>query len=159
MLCFYHDFLFDIFILKFSGFYHGYFHWHHHIAYIYRGDFETRTDIVRAISYAVWAQIGNNLLSYYCFLQEADDNDYQTEDSGSDVTDSDIDIDENDEVKSDGEGDGESKRKRRLVTKAYKVKTVRIIFMVVYIIGTVSSWVKIGCHVNFMRSPKAAIDQ
>ena len=57
--------------------------------------------------------------------KEADDNDYQTEDSGSDATDSDIDIDENDEVKSDGEDDGEAKRKRRLVTKAYKVTLTR----------------------------------
>lgn len=59
---------------------------------------------------------------YVWLLQEADDNDYQTEDSASDNTDSDIDLDENDEVKSDAEdAGGENKRKRRLVTKAYRV--------------------------------------
>jgi vacuolar protein sorting-associated protein 72 len=58
--------------------------------------------------------------TYGGFTEEADDNDYQTEESGSEGTDSDIDLDENDEVKSDGEDDGETKRKRRLVTKAYK---------------------------------------
>jgi len=54
-------------------------------------------------------------------VQEADDNDYQTEESASDVTDSDIDLDENEEVTSDVEVDGEEKRKRRVITKAYKV--------------------------------------
>jgi len=58
----------------------------------------------------------------YCdFVQEVDDNDYQTEESASDVTDSDIDLDENEEVTSDVEVEGEEKRKRRVVTKAYKV--------------------------------------
>ena len=52
--------------------------------------------------------------------QEADDQDYQSEASGSDEVDSDFSIDENDEVKSDAEDD-EPKRKRRVVTKAYKV--------------------------------------
>jgi len=60
------------------------------------------------------------------FLQEADDNDYQTEDSASDITDSDIDLDEHDEVKSDTEEAGDGKRKRRLVTKAYKVSCTTI---------------------------------
>lgn len=48
------------------------------------------------------------------------DNDYQSEDSGSDVVDSDFSIDENDEVKSD-EDDDAIRRKRGISTKAYKV--------------------------------------
>ena len=64
----------------------------------------------------------SNITLVYCdHLQEADDNDYQTEESGSDATDSDIDLDENEEVTSDVEVEGEEKRKRRVITKAYKV--------------------------------------
>jgi len=54
-------------------------------------------------------------------MQEVDDNDYQTEESASDATDSDIDLDENEEVTSDIEVEGDEKRKRRVITKAYKV--------------------------------------
>jgi len=54
-------------------------------------------------------------------VQEADDNDYLTEESASDETDSDIDLDENEEVASDVEVEGDEKRKRRVITKAYKV--------------------------------------
>lgn len=56
--------------------------------------------------------------TYGGFTEEVNDDDYDTEDSVSDQTDSDISIDENDEVKSDD--DDEPKRKRRVVTKAYK---------------------------------------
>jgi len=61
------------------------------------------------------------------WLQEVDDNDYQTEESASDDTDSDIDLDENEEVTSDVEVDGDEKRKRRVITKAYKV-SVNILY-------------------------------
>jgi len=60
--------------------------------------------------------------SVYCDrAQEAEDNDYLTEESASDETDSDIDLDENEEVTSDVEVEGDEKRKRRVITKAYKV--------------------------------------
>jgi len=61
-------------------------------------------------------------------LQEVDDNDYQTEESASDETDSDIDIDENEEVTSDVEDEGGEKRKRRVITKAYKVSVNFVLF-------------------------------
>ena len=63
-------------------------------------------------------QVLNSLCS-----QEADDNDYDSEDSVSDEVDSDFDIDEDDEVRSDMEDDdSKPKRKRQgVVTKAYKV--------------------------------------
>ncbi|ELU03616.1 hypothetical protein CAPTEDRAFT_166924 [Capitella teleta] len=58
--------------------------------------------------------------TYGGFDEEAEDNDYASEDSVADDVDSDFDIDENDELKSDGEDD-EVKRKRQGVhTKAYK---------------------------------------
>lgn len=58
--------------------------------------------------------------TYGGFTEEVDDNDYQTEESASDETDSDIDLDENEEVTSDVEVEGDEKRKRRVITKAYK---------------------------------------
>jgi len=65
--------------------------------------------------------ISDITLVYCRCVQEADDNDYQTEESASDETDSDIDLDENEEVTSDVEVEGDEKRKRRVITKAYKV--------------------------------------
>lgn len=73
-----------------------------------------------------------NIQSQYIFFfkqnfllfQEEGDNEYESEDSESDFTDSDISIDENDEVKSDAEDGEDGKRKKRGVnTKAYKVFT------------------------------------
>jgi len=62
------------------------------------------------------------------YLQEVDDNDYQTEESVSDDTDSDIDLDENEEVTSDVENvEGDERRKRRVITKAYKVSIILLI--------------------------------
>ena len=61
------------------------------------------------------------------YVQEVDDNDYQTEESASDDTDSDIDLDENEEVTSDVEAEGDEKRKRRVITKAYKVSVNHIV--------------------------------
>lgn len=60
-------------------------------------------------------------LNSFNVLQEADDNDYKSEESDSESTDSDFSIDENEEVHSDANDDDEPKRKKRVVTKAYKV--------------------------------------
>lgn len=61
---------------------------------------------------------------FFLLFQEEGDNEYESEDSESDFTDSDISIDENDEVKSDAEDGEDGKRKKRGVnTKAYKVFT------------------------------------
>ncbi|KAK7099051.1 vacuolar protein sorting-associated protein 72 homolog isoform X2 [Littorina saxatilis] len=57
--------------------------------------------------------------TYGGFEEEAEDNDFKSEDSDSESTDSDFSIDEHDEVRSDGDDD-EPKRKKRVVTKAYK---------------------------------------
>lgn len=58
--------------------------------------------------------------TYGGFDEEADDNDYKSEESDSESTDSDFSIDENEEVHSDANDDDEPKRKKRVVTKAYK---------------------------------------
>ncbi|XP_076450232.1 vacuolar protein sorting-associated protein 72 homolog [Babylonia areolata] len=58
--------------------------------------------------------------TYGGFEEEAEDNDYNSEESDSESTDSDFSIDENDEVRSDVDDDDEPKRKKRVVTKAYK---------------------------------------
>lgn len=66
--------------------------------------------------------------TYGGFNEEEGDNEYESEESESDWTDSDISIDENDEVKSDVEDGDDGKRKKRGVnTKAYKepVKKVK----------------------------------
>ena len=57
-----------------------------------------------------------------CFLcvQHSGDEEYASEESESDATDSDISVSEDDEPVSDEEGN-ETKRQRRTVTKAYKV--------------------------------------
>ncbi len=63
------------------------------------------------------------IIPWILILQEADDNDFESEDSESDNVDSDFSIDENDELKSDDEDGHRPKRKRTgVVTKAYKVR-------------------------------------
>ena len=57
----------------------------------------------------------------HLIVQEAEDKQYNSEDSDSESTDSDISIDENDDVRSDADDDGEQKRTKRVITKAYKV--------------------------------------
>lgn len=58
--------------------------------------------------------------TYGGFNEEEEDNDYNSEDSASDIVDSDFDIDENEEVKSDNDDDDGPKRKKGIDTKAYK---------------------------------------
>lgn len=53
--------------------------------------------------------------------QDDNDDQYQSENSESDVIDSDFSIEENDELKSDAEDDDGPRRKKRLDTKAYRV--------------------------------------
>nr|KAG5689648.1 hypothetical protein BaRGS_029887 [Batillaria attramentaria] len=55
--------------------------------------------------------------TYGGFEEEAEDNDYASEESDSESTDSDFSIDENDEVRSDADDDDEPKRKKRVEPK------------------------------------------
>lgn len=70
----------------------------------------------------------NKLMAYVCLFvsfQESGDDEYHGEHSDTeDEVDSDFDIDEGDEPDSDQEEDA-PRRKGRVVTKAYKVETIR----------------------------------
>ncbi|KAL5016487.1 hypothetical protein ScPMuIL_006076 [Solemya velum] len=58
--------------------------------------------------------------TYGGFTEDDNDDEYQSENSESDMVDSDFSIEENDEVKSDVDDEDGPKRRKKLVTKAYR---------------------------------------